>query len=281
MSEYEEVHRVVDGLRAKGLRSTPVALVLGSGLGAFADQLEGARAVPYAELDGFPEPTVPGHAGELVQGSVEGIPVTVMRGRVHAYEGYTTGEVVRPLRALVLLGVRAVIITNAAGGIRPDFTPGDLMLITDHINLTGDNAMVGPLGGDWPKSRFADMSQAYDPQLNDAVDGAARKLGLRLRRGVYAGALGGSYETPAEVRMLRLMGADAVGMSTVHEVTAASHLGARVAGISCITNLASGITGARLDHSEVTETAGRIRAEFTSLLVSSLPRIHAYAQGGA
>lgn len=243
-----------------------VGLVLGSGLGAFAEGLEDAASLPFSAIPGFPEARVVGHAGRVVAGRCRGVPVLVLQGRVHLYEGWSATDVVTPVRALIGAGVDRLLVTNAAGGIHAEMRSGDLMRIADHLNLTGHNPLVGPedpaLG-----PRFPDMSFAYDPELGEAVERVAAGRGLPLRRGVYAGLLGPSYETPAEIRMLRTLGADAVGMSTVLEVIAARHMGARVAGLSCITNAAAGsIPGAVLSHDEVTAAALGVTASLVDLL---------------
>jgi purine-nucleoside phosphorylase len=246
-----------------------VAMVLGSGLGAYAESLEGAVVIPYGEVPNMPTSAVSGHAGNLVVGAKAGLRVAVMQGRAHLYEGWSPQEVVFGVRLLAQIGARTLIITNAAGGIASTFAAGDLMAITDHLNLTGTSSLLGPhderLG-----ERFVDMTAAYDPVLIETAGGVARRLGFELRRGIYAGLLGPAYETPAEVRMLRALGADAVGMSTVLEVLAARQLGLRVLGISCISNLAAGISGGPLSHEEVKTTAARVRARFESLLTGIL-----------
>jgi purine-nucleoside phosphorylase len=249
-----------------------LALVLGSGLGGYADSLDGRIVIPYAEVPNMPISAVSGHAGNLVVGSKAGLRVAAMQGRAHLYEGWSPADVVFGVRLIALLGARTLIITNAAGGIAPIFAPGDLMAITDQLNLTGRSSLVGPneqrLG-----ERFIDMTAAYDPLLIETASGVARRLGFELRRGVYAGLLGPAYETPAEVRMLRTLGADAVGMSTVLEVLAARQLGLRVLGISCISNVAAGLSDAPLSHEEVKDTAARARSRFESLLTGILESI--------
>ncbi len=249
-----------------------LAVILGSGLGAFARELARANVIPYAEIPHFPKSTVTGHAGRMVVGDLSGNPVIAMSGRVHAYEGYSAREVAFPVRVLAAFGVDTLVITNAAGAVNQAFRPGDLMVITDHLNLTGKNPLVGPeepnLG-----PRFPDMTEAYDPKLIKVCETAALGIGLNLRKGVYAGLLGPSYETPAEIRMLRTVGADAVGMSTVLEVVAANHAGMSVLGISCITNMAAGILKKKLDHREVMETGERVRGVFAELLREVLPKL--------
>jgi purine-nucleoside phosphorylase len=247
-------------------------IVLGSGLGFIADEAQNAVRIPYKQIPGFPVSTVPGHAGVLVLGLLAGRVCAIMQGRFHHYEGYSLAEVAFPLRVLLGLGELKLVITNAAGGINTGFVPGDLMIITDHINLMTDNPLVGandPTLG----PRFPDMSEAYDPALRRIAVETGAALGIGLKEGVY-GAMGGpSYETPAEIRMLRLLGADAVGMSTVPEVIAASHMGARILGISCITNMGSGILHQKLDHAEVTETAERVKVKFGNLVKGIVQRM--------
>ena len=245
-----------------------VAVVLGSGLGAFADHLESPVAVEYGEIPGMPASQVSGHAGRLVAGRIggpdHGKRVVAMQGRVHLYEGHAPGDVVFGVRLMGRLGADVLIVTNAAGGIDPSFSAGDLMAITDQLNLTGRS-----LGGDHDEAlgpRFVDMTQAFDPALVELADETARTLGFDLRRGVYAGLLGPAYETPAEVRMLRTLGADAVGMSTVLEVLAARQMGLRVLGLSCISNMASGLSPSPLSHDEVKETAARVESRFVALV---------------
>ncbi len=250
---------------------SPVAVVLGSGLGAFGDQLASARSVSFADLPGFPQATVLGHEGRLVLGEVAGVPVLAQQGRLHGYEGHDAATVAFPARVLGVLGARALILTNAAGAVNPQLRPGDLMRLTDHINLTARNPLVGPneerLG-----PRFPDLSRAYTPALGDALEEAARETGIALRRGVYAQFLGPSYETPAEVRMARLLGADAVGMSTVPEVIVAAHQSVPCCGISCITNYAAGMADKPLTHQEVVAVAQQVEGRFLQLLRAFLPR---------
>jgi purine-nucleoside phosphorylase len=271
MSLYDQLQETLAAIRARAPGSAPqVGIILGSGLGDFADTLEGRTVIPYGELPHFPHSSVPGHAGRLVLGKLGGASIVAMQGRVHAYEGYSNVQVAFPARVLCALGIRTLVVTNAAGGIHPDFQPGDLMAITDHVNLSGWNALTGP-NDDRLGPRFPDMSHAYHPGLTELLGRVAREQGVKLQRGVYAMSSGPSYETPAEIRMLRTLGADAVGMSTVPEVVAAAHMGVRVVGISCITNLAAGISRQPLSHEEVAETAGRVRDVFIRLLAAFLP----------
>ena len=242
-----------------------IALVLGSGLGPLADHVQHSVSIAYGDIPGFPVSTAPGHPGRLMLGMLEEQPVAVLVGRSHMYEGYTAEDVVFPLRTVRHLGAEFLIITNAAGGVNPGFHPGTLMLITDHINLTGRNPLIGP-NEDSLGPRFPDMSEAYDPSLRSLAIEAADITGIELSQGVYLGLLGPSYETPAEIRMARALGADAVGMSTVMEVIAANHMGMRILGVSCITNMAAGMLPQKLTEQEVIETAHAVRVPFTNLV---------------
>jgi purine-nucleoside phosphorylase len=241
-----------------------VGIVLGSGLGAFADALSDAATVPFVSIPHFPASTVEGHGGALVVGRSAGVPVAAMKGRVHHYEGYPLPDVVFPVRVLGRLGVKTLIVTNAAGAINALFRPGELMVIEDHVNLLG-NPLVGP-NDEALGPRFPDMSEAYDRRLRDAAERACAAAGVRCHRGVYVAMTGPSYETPAEIRMARAFGADAVGMSTVPEVIAARHMGLRVVGLSCLTNMAAGILDHKLDHREVLETGERVKAALLDVL---------------
>jgi purine-nucleoside phosphorylase len=257
--------QAVTAVRQRSSRQPLVGVVLGSGLGAFGDTLGELVKVPYADIPKMPVSRVVGHAGNLCLGSVEGVEVACMQGRVHLYEGHEPERVVFGVRLLARLGCKAVLLTNAAGGVHPSFRAGDLMLIIDHINLTGRNPLHGP-NIDSLGDRFPDMSHAYDPGLCEAARKAALEVSVALREGVYLANLGPSYETPAEIRMARTMGADAVGMSTVPEVIALHHMRVRTAAISCITNLAAGISATPLDHKEVEHTAQLTRDAFVRLL---------------
>lgn len=255
-----------DVIRKKAPGFTPkLGIILGSGLGAFADQLERPVSIDYRELPDFPTSSVHGHAGRLVLGYRGDVPVVAMQGRVHFYEGYAPWQVAFPARVLCRLGVKHLTITNAAGGINLGFNVGDLMAITDHLNLAGYNPLIGP-NEDALGPRFPDMTHAYDPAALKVLRAAAHATGVNLREGVYVSLSGPTYETPAEIRMLRTLGGDAVGMSTVPEVIVASHMGVKVTGISCITNLAAGISSQKLSHDEVSETANRVKDTFTRLL---------------
>jgi purine-nucleoside phosphorylase len=251
-----------------------IGLILGSGLGAFADALADATRVPYSQIPSFPRSTAIGHAGQMVLGKAGKVAVAAMQGRVHLYEGYSAHEVTFPIRVFGRMGVRAVILTNAAGGINLKFGQGALVLIKDHINLQGTNPLAGP-NDDRFGPRFPDMTQAYSKSYRKAAQEEAAKLGMPLEVGVYAALLGPSYETPAEIRYLRTIGADLVGMSTVAEVIAARHMGIQVLAISCVTNMAAGILDQPLSHQEVMETGEKVRGQFEALLQAVLPRIEA------
>jgi purine-nucleoside phosphorylase len=249
-----------------------LGLILGSGLGAFADSFRDSTIIPFGDLPHFPSPTVAGHEGNLIAGFAEGVPVIAVQGRIHLYEGYSIEEVALPARVLCALGIRQLIVTNASGGINQEFLPGDLLLITDHINLMGANPLIGP-NMDEMGPRFPDMGEAYDAGMRKIALEVAGGKNITLRQGVYLGLPGPSYETPAEIRMCRTLGADAVGMSTIPEVIVANHMGIRVLGLSCITNMAAGILTQKLTHKEVIDTAVRTSETFQSLLRSILPRL--------
>lgn len=270
----EKIGQAVEMIQKHSPVHPRVGLILGSGLGILAEEIEEAVAIPYEEIPHFPVSTVEGHAGRLVLGRLEGQPVVAMQGRFHLYEGYPLEAVTFPLRVMKRLGVEIAVITNAAGGINESFRAGDLMLISDHINFMFRNPLVGPndpgLG-----DRFPDMSEAYDADLRRLAKRVADKMGIDLKEGVYAAMLGPSYETPAEIRMLRIVGADAVGMSTVPEVIVARHAGIRVLGLSCIANMAAGILPQPLSHQEVMETAERVKDTFLRLVKGTLRELPA------
>jgi len=249
-----------------------IGLVLGSGLGSFADSLTEPSRIPFHEIPSFSRSTAIGHAGQMVIGKAGAVPVAVMQGRVHLYEGYSPQQVAFPMRVFGRMGIRSVILTNAAGGINLTYKQGALVLISDHINLQGNNPLVGP-NDDRFGVRFRDMTHAYDKTYRAAAREEAARLGMTLHEGVYAALLGPSYETPAEIRYLRTIGADLVGMSTVFEVIAARHMGIKVLAISCVTNMASGILDQPLSHAEVMETGERVKTTFESLLRAVLPRM--------
>ena len=255
-----------------------IGIVLGSGLGTFAGQVEDAVALPYAGLPHFPQSTVEGHSGNLVLGTIAGVPVAVMQGRVHAYEGYSLAEVTFPTRVLAMLGCETLIVTNAAGGIHPAFGPGQLVVLADHINFTGTNAALGPneprfgLRGT-PAPRFFDMSVAYSPRLRALAIAEAAAQEYALPEGIYLAVLGPSFETPAEIRAFRMLGADLVGMSTVHEVIVARHMGLEVLGLSLVTNAAAGVTAEAIHHEEVMDVGRQVENRFAALLTGILGRL--------
>ena len=262
---YERAQEAARLIRTRTDVDVPVAIVLGSGLGAFAEDLTDATEIRYDEIPGFARATVQGHAGRLVIGKAGEVTVAAMQGRFHFYEGYSLEEVTFPIRVLKLLGVRTVVLTNAAGTLNIEFTPGSLMVISDHLNLLGDN----PLRGENDERfgpRFPDLTSVYARRLQDIVIDEAKAMGLEVRRGIYAALSGPSYETPAEIHMIRTLGADAVGMSTVPEAIVARHMDMQVVGISCITNLAAGVSDKPIDHSQVMAIGERVRGDFTTLL---------------
>ena len=274
---YEKVERCTAAVREKlgSLPAPQVALVLGSGLGLMAEQMKVTCAVPYADIPGFPVSTAPGHAGRCLFGELAGTPLVMMQGRVHYYEGYPMSDVVLPIRVLARLGVNTLILTNAAGGLNPDFTPGDLMLITDYIASFVPSPLIGPNIDEYGP-RFPDETEAYDRALQGVLLSAAEATSIPLQRGVYLQLTGPHFESPAEIRMYHGLGADAVGMSTAVEVIAARHMGLRVAGVSCITNLGAGMPGqAHLDSGEVDEMGRRVSAQFGTLLVEAIRQMAA------
>jgi purine-nucleoside phosphorylase len=273
-SEFARADRAAKFILTKTRLRPKIALVLGSGLGAFAEELTEAMRIPYEKIPGFPRSTAIGHAGRLVIGKVENIAVAAMQGRVHFYEGYSAQQVAFPMRVLGRLGIRSAILTNAAGGINTKYNRGALVVISDHINLQGVNPLIGP-NDDRFGPRFPDMTQAYWNPYREIALAEAKQLGINVPEGVYAALAGPNYETPAEIRYLRTIGADLVGMSTVPETIAARHMGIRVLGISCVTNMAAGILDQVLDHKEVMETGERVKGQFIALLRALMPRIAA------
>jgi len=273
MNVQTRLEESVRAIRAKTNIVPRVGLVLGSGLGAFADSLAGPR-IPYADIPNMPRSKIVGHAGNLCFGEVGSIPVVCMQGRVHFYEGHDLDAVVHGVRLMAKLGCKAVLLTNAAGGCDPNFNAGDLMIVSDHVNLTARSPLIGP-NDDALGPRFPDMSVAYDRDFRDDLAAAAKELGISLREGVYAWLTGPSYETPAEIRMLQKLGVSAVGMSTVPEVIALRHMGVRCAALSCITNLAAGLSSAPLDHKEVEETARSRREDLLKLLAAWVRKVGA------
>jgi len=270
-SEFELADRAAQFILSRCSLRPRIGLVLGSGLGGFADDLNQAAKIPYGEICGFPQTTAIGHAGTLALGMARGVVIAAMQGRVHLYEGYTAQQVVFPIRVFSRMGIEAVVLTNAAGGINPNYAQGSLVAIRDHINLQGQNPLVGP-NEERFGPRFPDMTDCYNAQFRQLVLEHKRSLG-DIHEGVYAAVPGPSYETPAEIQFLRTIGADLVGMSTVPEVIAARHMGMEVLAISCVTNMAAGLSGKKISHEEVLETGERVRSKFQALLCSVLPSI--------
>jgi len=276
---YQKIREAADAIQARTSLKPEIAIVLGSGLGPVAEQISDAVVIPYTDLPHFHNTSIEGHAGRMVIGKFKGVPVVALQGRFHVYEGYAMEEVVFPTRVVCALGIHTIVLTNAAGGINTRYRAGDLMLIEDHINLTGNNPLKGPnLTQMGP--RFPDMTEAYSKDCLAVLKSAAESQGIALHQGVYAGVLGPTYETPAEIRMLRTLGGDAVGMSTVPETIAAVHLGVRVAGISLITNLAAGLSPTKLTHQEVIDNSKLGAAKMTQLLTAAVPHLGRAATGG-
>lgn len=272
LSISNQITEAVEYIKSKTTVVPEIALIMGSGLGVLGDYIQNATVIPYEDIPNFPVSTVEGHAGELMIGSLSGREVVLMRGRFHMYEGYAAEVTAFPVRVMKALGATSLVVTNAAGGINLEFAEGNLMLITDHINLTGKNPLIGPHDPAFG-ARFPDMTEAYSKRLRAVAHHVASENNVQLVEGIYAGLLGPTYETPAEIRMLRALGADAVGMSTVAEVIAARQIGLEVVGISCITNMAAGILDQPLTHIEVIETTNRVQAEFLELVTSLIAKI--------
>ena len=272
--DFSNANEVAEFILTRTTLRPRIGLVLGSGLGGFADDLDDATGISYAEIPRFPQSTAIGHAGRLVIGKMKEIPLAVMQGRVHLYEGYSPREVAFPVRVFARMGITAVVLTNAAGGINPEYARGSLVVLRDHINLQGSNPLVGA-NDDRIGIRFPDMTDAYTPAFRRFALEETEQLGS-IYEGIYAAMLGPSFETPAEIRFLRTIGADVVGMSTVPEVIAARHAGLDVLAISCVTNMAAGITGERITHQEVLETGELVRGKFLSLLRAVIPKIERY-----
>lgn len=271
----KEVQGSADYIQDKLDDKPEIALILGSGLGVLAEEIENRTEFSYEEIPNFPTSTVEGHAGKLIVGDLEGVQVIVMQGRFHYYEGYEMEAITFPVRVMNLLGAEKLLVTNSAGGVNEHFNVGDLMLINDHINFTGDNPLIGPNDGDLGP-RFLDMSEAYANHLIELAEEIADELGLGVKKGVYTGMSGPSYETPAEVKMINRLGGDAVGMSTVPEVIVANHMDMEVLGISCITNMAAGILPEPLSHDEVIETTKRVKPKFIKLVRNIVKKMPNY-----
>ena len=269
---YEKLVSCYECVRKKTDFVPKVAIILGSGLGDYASNIQVETEVPYGDIDGFPVSTVPGHAGKFIFGYIENVPVVCMKGRVHYYEGYPISDVVLPVRLMKMLGAEILFLTNAAGGVNTTFHPGDLMLIRDHIACFSPNPLIGP-NIDELGVRFPDMSCVFNKELQDIIRNTAKENGIYIQEGVYAYLTGPSFESPADIRMMRVLGADAVGMSTVPEAIAANHMGMKICGISCISNLAAGMTQNPLTHEEVQETADMAAAAFQKLVTESVKKI--------
>ncbi|QQT91237.1 purine-nucleoside phosphorylase [Peptoniphilus harei] len=266
------MNKSIDYIKGKIKNQPEIGIVLGSGLGDFADSIEDKIEIPYTEIPGFPVSTVKGHDGKLIFGKINSKEVCVMKGRIHYYEGYDIKEVVYPIEVLAGLGIKTLILTNAAGGVNTDFEPADLMIINDHINLMGKNPLIGPNDEDLGP-RFPDMTDLYNKDLIEVAEKSAKKLGIDIQEGVYMYFTGPSYETAAEVRMARILGADAVGMSTVPEAIIARHRGLKILGISTITNMSTGILDTPLDHTEVVEVGQEVAGKFKELLKEIIEEI--------
>ena len=269
---YERAEHAARIIRSRTTETPRIAIILGSGLGAFADDFENAVGIPYEDITGFPRSTAAGHAGRLVIGKIDQVPLMAMQGRVHFYEGYSLEQVTFPIRVFKLLGIKTLILTNASGGVNVQFSQGALMIISDHLNLLGDNPLRGPNDTRFGP-RFPDMTAVYSPELQEIVIEEAKALNVEVRRGIYAALAGPSYETPAEIHLMRTLGADAVGMSTVPEAIVARHMDLEVLGISCITNMAAGISDEPINHDDVMATGDRVRETFTQLLRKVVGRI--------
>lgn len=269
---YEKLNNCYECVKEKLPFEPKVALVLGSGLGKFAEEIEVAAKIPYNDIEGFPTSTVPGHAGQYVFGYVDSVPVVCMQGRVHYYEGYPITDVVLPIRLMALMGAKYLFLTNASGGINRDFKAGDFMLLTDHISSFAPNPLIGP-NIDEIGTRFPDMSSVYNPILQDIILSVAEDFGITMQKGVYAQLTGPSFESPAEIKMLGKLGVDAVGMSTVVEAIAANHMGMKICAISCVCNLAAGISETPLTHDEVQEAAAKAAPLFKQIVRETIVRI--------
>ena len=270
---YERAEHAARIIRSRTTETPRIAIILGSGLGAFADDFENAVSIPYEDITGFPRSTAEGHAGRLVVGKIDQVPLMAMQGRVHFYEGYSLEQVTFPIRVFKLLGIKTLILTNASGGVNVQFSQGALMIISDHLNLLGDNPLRGPNDTRFGP-RFPDMTTVYSPELQEIVIEEAKAINVEVRRGIYAALAGPSYETPAEIHLMRTLGADAVGMSTVPEAIVARHMDLEVLGISCITNMAAGISDEPINHDDVMATGDRVRETLTQLLRKVVGRIN-------
>lgn len=267
----EKLQKAAQFIQSKNPTKPKVGIVLGSGLGEFVDQIENKTIIPYNDIPHFKKTTVDGHVGQMILGKIKGVDVVALQGRFHAYEGLEMEEVVFPVRLLAKLGIEILILTNAAGGVNLSFKPGNLVMITDQLNLMGRNPLIGA-NDNKMGPRFPDMTHAYNLELNSILKASAKSLGLDLREGVYAGVLGPTYETPAEIKMIRILGGDMVGMSTVPEAIAANHIGLKVCGISCVTNMGAGIVDQKLKHEDIKEEALKVMGNFTAILSHAIEK---------
>lgn len=267
----EKIANAAKYIQSISPKKPKIGIVLGSGLGVFVDQIEEKTIIPYNDIPHFKKTTVEGHEGRLILGKVRGVDVAVMQGRLHSYEGLPMDEVVFPVRLLAKLGINTLVLTNAAGGVNLEYSPGDLVIIKDHINFMGKNPLIGPNDNEMGP-RFPDMSRAYDPKLNEILKSVSNSKGYKIKEGVYVAVLGPTYETPAEIRMFRVLGGDMVGMSTVPEAIVANHMGLKVCGISCITNMGAGIVNQTLKHEDIKDEAMKAMDHFTALLNNSIEK---------
>lgn len=269
---FDKIAKTAQFIHERHGKNIQIGIILGSGLGNFVERIQNPNIIPYCEIPGFHETTVEGHEGRLLLGEIEGKNIAVLQGRIHAYEGYPMEQIVFPTRVLSALGVEQLILTNAAGGVNLEFNPGDLVKIEDHINMMGQNPLIGPNNSEFGP-RFPDMTNPYNETLRNLADETAREYGFEIKSGVYAAVLGPTYETKAEVKMIRTLGADMVGMSTVPECIAAHHLGVQVMGLSCITNMAAGVENKELKHEEIKVEAKKVMDKFSNLLCGIIKRV--------
>lgn len=268
----QRINEAVSYVQSKTKITPSVGLILGSGLGDFVNRIDNQVVIPYSEIPNFKKVTVKGHSGNLIIGTVQGVNIVALQGRFHYYEGNTLDEVVFPIRVMAKLGINTLLLSNASGGINLDFNAGDLMMITDHINFTGVNPLIGP-NDDEIGPRFPDMTFAYCPEVNSLITESAKELNINLKTGVYIGVSGPTYETPAEIRAFRILGADACGMSTVPETIVANHIGLRVAGVACITNMAAGVKNVKLSHDHIKDEAAKAMVNFTNLFEKTISKL--------
>lgn len=273
----QKIDRAVNFIKEKNETSPQVGIILGSGLGAFVEKMENKTTIPYNQIPHFKKVSVEGHEGKLILGNISGVSTVALQGRFHLYEGHSMEDVVFPVRVLAKLGIKFLILTNAAGGVNQDFSPGDLIILTDHINLSGQNPLVGP-NDESMGPRFPDMSRTYSENLIKILEETGKELKIKTKKGVYAGVLGPTYETPSEIKMIRTLGGDVVGMSTVPEAIVANQLGIKICGISCVTNMGAGIIEQTLKHEDIKHEALKVMDRFTNLLTGAILKFHKAAQ---